>query len=476
MAYSVLSYAHAQETYTLSGKAKDMSNTKVELQGFHGKMNIIDSTEIDKLGNFQFRFTDDFSVGLYRIKFSSNKFVDFIFNHENIQFFLSQNRSGKQVPFNDRIKFLTSKENKLYYDFFQAKKRFKRRIALLNELRANYSPQKQLSSTKTSNTPEETDQKSSFYNEIVKEIENLPGQQDEYVQTLIEGNPDMYAVKLIKTLQLPLPVKGAAGIEQKEYIKYHFFDNVDFSDKTLLNSNVIFIKVWGYFDLYFNKQLNVTEQQDTFIKASDIVLSKAKANEEIFSYVLDVLIRRFEKSGYELLFTYLTENYALADSCKDQTIPLSDREKELKERIEIIKKLAVGKPAPEIMILDADSKYQKLTDIKAENTLILFWASWCNHCKSLMPRIKDLYDKYKNKGFDVLAISIDEDRSMWEDAIEIGQYNWINYSELKGWDSKAGKDYNVRITPKMYLLDKEKNIKAKPSTIEELEGLLLTVL
>jgi alkyl hydroperoxide reductase subunit AhpC len=84
-------------------------------------------------------------------------------------------------------------------------------------------------------------------------------------------------------------------------------------------------------------------------------------------------------------------------------------------------------------------------------------------------------DEYRDKGLEVLAISIDKERTAWMNAISKGQYKWINYSELTGWDGKAAKDYGVWSTPRMYLLDSEKRIVAKPATVEELKEIIASL-
>lgn len=203
-------------------------------------------------------------------------------------------------------------------------------------------------------------------------------------------------------------------------------------------------------------------------------MSEVAINDTMFDFVLDNVTRSFEKSVYELVLTYITENYVLADSCKNDDKKLaqsglSDRAIALKDKIERIKKLAVGKKAPEIIMGQLNENQQKLTDIKSEYTLILFWASWCPHCGVIMTEVKEVYDEYRDKGLEVVAISIDKDKAAWMKAIAEGNYSWINYSDLKGWDSKAAVDYNVWATPKMYLLDKEKRIIAKPATADELK-------
>ncbi len=252
---------------------------------------------------------------------------------------------------------------------------------------------------------------------------------------------------------------------------------MDFDDVGLLTSDVIPAKITQYFTMFNNPKLNSEQQEEAFIEAADVVLSRAEINENAFNLVLDTLINTFEQSIYENLLTYLTESYSMKDSCvSDKTQSATSSTGALKEKIDKIKKLAISKPAPEVLMQGVDSKYQRLSDIKADCTLIVFWESTCPHCERLLPRLKDVYDRCKDKGFEVLAISLDKDRELLEKALDNGQYGWINYSELKGGDSKSAIDYNIWSTPKMYLLDKDKKIIGKPMTIEELEGLVLTVL
>ncbi len=151
----------------------------------------------------------------------------------------------------------------------------------------------------------------------------------------------------------------------------------------------------------------------------------------------------------------------------------------------MIRKMAVGNMAPEIQmpqqglfdlntaegtVIPAGETQMKLSNINAEYTLVLFWASWCPHCESLLSVLKGVYDEYRDEGLEILAISIDKERTEWQNAISKEQYRWINYSELAGWeDCKTAKEYGVWSTPRMYLLDRDKRIIAKPLTVEELK-------
>lgn len=199
-------------------------------------------------------------------------------------------------------------------------------------------------------------------------------------------------------------------------------------------------------------------------------MSKVGINEVVYDFVLNNLSEAFEKSDSEFVFSYIIENYTLADSCKNSDSISLVRADELKVKIEKIRSLAIGKVAPEIRMKEKNGKSLNLSDIKAKCTLVLFWASWCKHCTSLMPYVYEIYEQFKTIGLQVVAISVDKDRAEWEKAIATGKYTWINYCEVKGWESQAAIDYYVWKTPRMYLLDKEKNIVAKPVTIGELKA------
>jgi len=119
-------------------------------------------------------------------------------------------------------------------------------------------------------------------------------------------------------------------------------------------------------------------------------------------------------------------------------------------------------------VVPAGNTQMKLSNISASNTLVVFWASWCPHCPSVLTALKSVYDEYREMGLEIVAISLDKERTVWQNAITKGQYDWINYSELTGWEGAVATEYGVWSTPRMYLLDSNKKIIAKPGTVKEL--------
>ncbi len=128
--------------------------------------------------------------------------------------------------------------------------------------------------------------------------------------------------------------------------------------------------------------------------------------------------------------------------------------------------------APNIILPGIDGKIVDLEKITANKLLIVFYASWCPHCKDLMPELNNLYRNQKEKKFEVMAISLDDKKDDWLNFIKNNNLNWVNVSDLKGWRSKAASDYFIYATPTMFLLDSERKILGKPLTIDELKQLL----
>ena len=102
-----------------------------------------------------------------------------------------------------------------------------------------------------------------------------------------------------------------------------------------------------------------------------------------------------------------------------------------------------------------------LSEIPEKVVLVFFWASWCPGCKEIIPELRKIYKAYNQAGFEIVAISLDKEKDEYSAALAKGQYPWLNYSELKGWDCSIAYDYGIRATPTMVLLDAERKIVAK---------------
>jgi len=145
--------------------------------------------------------------------------------------------------------------------------------------------------------------------------------------------------------------------------------------------------------------------------------------------------------------------------------------KELSERIDKLKLVAVGAMAPDFTQMTPDNRPVKLSDFKGKYVLIDFWASWCGPCRAENPNVVKVYNQYKDRGFTILGISLDNEkaREAWLKAITKDQLTWTQVSDLKGWYNEVAALYSVKAIPQNFLIDPSGKIIAKNLRGGELE-------
>lgn len=434
----------AQSTFSIQGELEMLPHHKVYLLNFYGEKNaLIDSTLSDATGKFSFSMPATMAPGMYRVGWGKEKYVDLIFNRENIRF-----RTNAEFS-TDSLIILESAENKLFYNYMMSDRIRQAKLELLQPV-VDYYPEQD-----------------AFYFNAVANYEQIQRQQEALLDSLRKTYPSSYAVKIISHYSTPF-LPASLGPEMRVvFLKQHYFDHVDFNDTSLLRSNAWPNKAISYLALYSNNRYNQKQLEAEFIKAVTVMLSDAGDNPEIFKFLLDYLVSGFDKYHFEEVIAYLADNFQDPFSCEDQ-----EKKSALQKKLDTFKKIAIGQTAPDFEIPDTQGQPVKLSGIDAEYTLLIFWSSECGHCTEMLPKAKALYEAQKPKRYEVMAVSIDTSRAGWMEVVTGEKLNWINVSELKGFDGKSADLFNIYATPTMFLLDRNKKIIAKPISYRELEVVL----
>lgn len=196
-----------------------------------------------------------------------------------------------------------------------------------------------------------------------------------------------------------------------------------------------------------------------------------KTQNDIKEYILEnkkVLMSAFIVTCFDQEFAKYVSLYESVRDALINDYPNDQYVKNIDERLK--KTIFEGSMAPDIVMDSPDGEKLKLSDLRGKVVLIDFWASWCGPCRRENPNVVKLYEKYKDKGFEIFSVSLDKDKSAWIKAIKDDNLKWKNHvSDLKYWSSATAKLYGVSSIPSTVLIDKEGRVIAKNLRGRELE-------
>ncbi|MFM1932974.1 MAG: hypothetical protein RL226_2277 [Bacteroidota bacterium] len=241
-----------------------------------------------------------------------------------------------------------------------------------------------------------------------------------------------------------------------------FWNDIDFTDVSIIRSPIISDRIQDYMRAHSGGT------ETGYLNCIDKLKEKASVNSQVLEFTLYTMLDGFYQSGLENVSMYILDNYIFDDDCG------ADLSDVVKQRAQGIVNLQLGKTPPNFVIEKVDGGTLNLYNevVKNQYTLVMFWASWCHKCEQEIPVLKGVYDVYKSRGFQVIGVSVDNQRSQWEAAVNSNGLKWPNVSQLNAWNSPVAKDYRVTQTPTLFLLNKNKEIVLKPKRIFEVEAFL----
>ena len=220
------------------------------------------------------------------------------------------------------------------------------------------------------------------------------------------------------------------------------------------------------------------EMSITGSEANDIYLRNAKIT-RAKGYSLDSLLAAHSASPVAAYFVVKDFAYKLdLEGMKavraqlDASLAGSEYVNQIESMISRMEKVQVGSIAPDFTLPDVDGNPVSLSSFRGKYVLVDFWAAWCPDCRKENPNIVAAWEKYKDKNFAVLGVSLDRKRDQWLAAIEKDNLTWTQVSDLKYWDSEAAVLYCIRWIPMSFLIDPEGKIVAIGLEGEELHNKL----
>jgi thiol-disulfide isomerase/thioredoxin len=480
-------YAHSQSGYEITINLKNCNDTIAYLTYYQlDKTFIKDTCNNVKNGRIVFKGKSKLDKGIYSLVSQQKSiYFDFFIDDEtqkiefnndlgvtNIEGLKAVN-SSRQNEFLDYIKFI-SKKNKEFQDY-------KNSISV------------------------KTKKDTLLVNDKQKELDK--GIQ-EYEQNFLDKNKgtfiaDVLNLRMEKVLkEIPNASNGRPdSLMVYKYYKKHYWDNVNFKDDGTMRNPFFFNKLKKYFESV------VVTNPDSVIVEVDRILDKTKAGSLINKLMLAHLTYSYETSnimGYDKVFVHIADRYfktgKAAGIYDDEAVVAK-----IIKRADLLRPLLIGAVAPDLSMIKAsdyetvkkmgfeDAKtgdevtkifyanvntlnkmFYHLHSVNADYIVLVFWDVDCGHCQKEIPKLIDLYNELKKEKKDVKVFSVytlHEGDKYLKYIDEHKLNDWINVYDGAHLNNVINK-YDVYSTPVIYVLDKNKVIKAKRIGVEQIENVI----
>lgn len=448
---------YANGGYEIKVKINDFDQTEAYL-GYHygDKQYIKDTVQINKDGYLIFKGDEALEGGVYLVILPpENQYFQILMNPGEQHF--SVETDAKDL-FNN-IKVTGSKDNEWFYEY------------------TSFLGTKKPEAEKINKEIEAAGENKSEVEKLEKKLEKLNLDVKAYQNKMVEDHPKSLTAAIIKSsLEVPMPeFEGEKSeVELKRYLFYkeHYFDNVNMADPRMLRTPILFGKI-----NYYIEKLTV-QHPDSISKSVDRILSLVEPSEETYKYYLIHFLNTYAKSkfvGMDAVYVHLGEKYY----CSGKAWWTEEEQlNKICANVAKLKPILVGKIAPDIRVQKKDGSPISLHEVKSDITVLFFWAPDCGHCEKAMPHVISFYDKYASKGVELFAVCTKTGKDMgecWDSIEEKDMGKWINTVDpfLK---SKYKQIYDIRTTPRIFVLDKDKKIISKGIGGEQLEEVVKNAL
>ena len=460
--------AQKPKTTTIEFVVEGLKGDTVYLANYLGdKMFYADTAIADAKGRVVFEGRPAGEFGKYAAVMPGPKYFDFLAVPENIRL---------KTRLNDPARYMEvveSPENKLFYDY----------LFFLSNLREQAKPFETVLADSTAAEAARAEART--------QLESMGKQVAEEQKRILRESPDMLFAKYLNMIlepEIPPVPEFIANPEELQYRWYrnHYWDRVDFTDPRLVRDG----SFHSLLDRWWTRVL--PQDPDTLIAEGNKLIARSVGNPDMFKYVVHYITFTSESSQImcmDKVFYDMAERYYRTGKAvwlkPEQVQKVLDRAEDLSNSL-------CGNKVPDIILPDLGQQtWVSLYGIDAKYTLLVIWESTCGHCKKELPILQELYREWKPRGLEIFAIGNDFEPEPWQKYVrEKGLEDWIHVSDnplINAQDSASKLIYagittlkslnfrttfDVFATPKLMLLDKDKNLIAKQVGAEQMAEIL----
>jgi peroxiredoxin len=288
-----------------------------------------------------------------------------------------------------------------------------------------------------------------------------------FMDSMLVANPFIGKIVAINTNPILQGDPKTTFNDETQYLGLNFFKNAKLSDPDYNNIPAIFEAFKSFtMALYNGAGFDEALYKDYLNYALSLVPDKTDAHKMALGGVVAAL----EEKNHGLVGAYTKE------FLEKYAVPGSPLHATMSAKVNKMKTFITGETAPDFVQADPDGKNIKLSDFRGKVLLVDFWASWCGPCRKENPNVVKVYNQYRDKGLEILGVSLDQDKARWMQAIQADGLPWKHVSDLKGWRNDAAALYGVTSIPSTLLLDKSGKILARNLRGADLERKIAEVL
>lgn len=427
---------------SIRGKISELPNTNIKLYGYNlFDSYAIDSTQTDNQGVFTLNYAGK-DIGMGYLDYGQEKPFFLMLDKEPTRI------EGTSLQQPNAFTIAAGKENQRLFTYAgQRAIRFKV-LSAWRFLKQRYQEETILNKhTKTVSA-------------ITDEIDLLENESKAFIADLPENSFMKWYLPLRNTL-------GDVG-----YIAQYRPDiipqtrkqlrAIDLTDERFNKSGLLYDAIFNHIWFIENSSGPLDEVFKDLNTSIDIIAEHLKGNEERFNLVMEKMFEILEERSLFTSSEYLAEKLLNSDDC-------GCLNPQLQKKLERYGKMAKGQTAPDINFTEFtyypdDVSAGSLKTINADYKLVVFAAGWCPHCVEAMPKITENYKTWRDKGVEVIFVSLDTNPKDF--AGFAGPLPFVSTTDFKKWDGQAVEDYQVYATPSYFLLNKDLEILLRPKSVE----------